>query len=401
MPDLEPRVVADICINLFGAMGAVIVSRGLATSNPHSPVALRIRVALWLVAALFVSRCIAWASDNTLVATFSQLIALTLPVAAIIATEGMLRRHAPRNVKLAITAMSLVAALLLLAPGLPQWLSTCATLLAVGGGFGLATLLLVRRDKATLSPAENTSIVRAIWAMCLLLPFILTDFHALMPNAPLRAGALGTLLLLFLAFAPSGTEFRTSERILAVMLFAGIGGIFALGYAASVPHYEPEQVVRAASVGLAGLLVSALFFELLGARAERRKSADPLLQAHSASDFLDRLGHHEAIGNVRSLGDAELAPLRHADFDSLLAEHPVLRLSDAPWRRPASDHGTERARSLLRTHDATHALVLQSNPYELVVFHVPPSTADARLESEINVAQRIGTLLFSRAEVTQ
>ena len=59
----------------------------------------------------------------------------------------------------------------------------------------------------------------------------------------------------------------------------------------------------------------------------------------------------------------------------------------------------ERAASLLATYDATHAMRLSAKPLRLAVFSLPQAATDARIESELTAAQRIGELVFE-AEVT-
>jgi len=395
--DLDPRTVANISINLFGAAGAGIVAVGIQSASPHSPIAIRIRGALWLVAALFFTRCIAWSSGAGALVTLTQLIGATMPIAGLVVAEGLMRRHAPGTVKVAVSCCTLAAFLVLLAPGLPVQWSGVISLLALTVGFVLVAATLVLRDRQTLNPGENATIDRTLFAMVILLPAIATDFPSVLSEAPARLGALGTLVFLFLAFAPSGSSLRISERALSLLVFFGIGFVFSTGYILSAGSQDAGQLTRAASVGLSGLIVAALLFEVIGARAERRKSSPPMLQATTLQEFLSGLEGHEAIGDLTRLGEAQLAPLAHPRFIHLFADNPVLSISAAPWGVGHDDPGAERALSLLKTYDATHVLRLSIRPLELVVFQIPPSAVDARLESEIKVAQRIGQLLFRQA----
>ncbi len=394
----DPKIVADICVNLLGAVGVLTVAVGLFFSNPQAPVVVRIRWALVLVAALFLFRSLAWGLGSSWLETLSALTAIATPLAALIVAEGLARRHAPLLVKSLISGASLLAMLLQIIPAVPTPVADVALLIAVGGGFALVGFVLAIRDTGSLSTAENSSVRRVMFAMCLLVPLIATDFRGLFPDMPLRFGALGSLIMLFLAFGPSGTAFRIWERSLALTLFAGIACIFALGYVSSTASYDSGQLIRTASVGIAGLIVAGLFFELLGTRAERRKSADPLLMATSTADLMDRLRDHDTISGAVRLGPTQLSHLRDPAFDRLLSAHRVLRLEDAPWGRSEIDPGTERTRSLLTTYEATHVLVLSQEPLDLVVFHIPPSATDVRLESELQAVQRIGQLLYERRQ---
>jgi hypothetical protein len=55
----DPKLIADVLVNLFGALGTLVVAYNLRRSDPHGPVTSRAICALGLVAALFLMRCLA------------------------------------------------------------------------------------------------------------------------------------------------------------------------------------------------------------------------------------------------------------------------------------------------------------------------------------------------------
>jgi hypothetical protein len=351
--------------------------------------------ALRLVAALFLVRGLAWTTGSALLAGLVGFLAATTPLAALLVAEGLLRRHAPRALKVGILAGGLAVAMLWIMPGIPRIVTSGMELAVVAGGFAAVGVLLWRRDRTSLTEAENIVIRRVVIAMALLVPLIATDFRSIWPEVPLRFGAVGALVVLFFAFGPGRST--NCERMASLAIFLAIAGVFAFGFLSAGHGDDVGQAVRATAVGLAGLLFAALFSEALGARSERRKSADPLLAAQTGDQFIAALTHHKLIGGARILEEAEIAPLRHPAFDALVASSPVLKRADAPWGRPDGDDAVERASSLFLTHDATHVMRLSLRPLRLVVFALPQISADARAESEIAAAQRIGELIFSRA----
>jgi hypothetical protein len=265
-------------------------------------------------------------------------------------------------------------------------------LAVVAGGFGAVGVFLWRRDRASLSAGENAAVRRVVIAMVLLVPLIATDFHSIWPDIPLRFGAVGALVVLFFAFGPGRNTGR--ERIISLMIFLAIAGIFAYGYSTTGQGDDAGRAIRALAVGLCGLIFAALFAEALGARSERGKPTDPLLAAYTREQFAAALKAHRLIGNALIMGEDEIAPLRHAGFDALIAERPILRRAQAPWGRDARDDGVERALSLFMTYDATHVMRLSRQPMRLAIFALPQISSDVRAESELAAAQRIGELIY-------
>jgi hypothetical protein len=399
MTAADPRLVADVSVNLFAAAGLLAVSYGLRRTMPNAPVARRTRAALMLGAALFVARSIAWASGSALFSWLTLALAALTPVAALVVAEGLLRRHAPRLLKLALPAAAAAAIVVGLVPGLDPAVADVVLLAAVAGGFAASGVLLACRDRASLSEGENATIRRVVGAMVLLAPLIATDFSLLLPDVPVRLGALGALVMLYIGFGPSSAGERGRERLLTLLVFCLVAVLLAAGTWLS-GDADPGRFARNAAIALSGLLFAALVSELAGAQAERRKAADPLLEARDANDFVRRLRRHAVIGDARILSPEDLAPLAHARFDSLLDARPLLRASDAPWGRAPTDDGVERAASLLSTYGATHAMRLSRSPLRIAVITLPQAVADPRMESELRAAQRIGELVFEREAAT-
>jgi hypothetical protein len=389
----DPKLVADVLVNLFGALGTLVVAYDLRRSDPHGPVTGRAIVAFWLVAALFLARCLAWSTESRFLAGLVDILAVATPLAGLIVAEGLLRRHAPRWIKLSILCGGVTAALLVVLPSVPTIVRGLVELIVVAGGFGLIGFLLWTRDRSNLTKAENSGVRSLVIAMALLVPLIATDFRSIWPEIPLRFGAVGALVLMFFVFGPGRST--SGERVGSLLGFLAIAALFAVGTLSSGVRTEPGQAVRITAVGLCGLIVAALFSEVLGTRAERRRPADPLLTARGRAEFADALKRHRLLGNALILEDDDVAPLRHPAFDALIAERPVLKRADLPWGRNARDDGVERAASLLIAHDATHILRLSQQPMRLALFALPQMSSDVRAESEIAAVQRIGELLFS------
>ena len=388
----DPKLIADVLVNLFAALGTLVVAYDLRRADPHGPVTRRATFALTLIAALFLMRCLAWSTGSRFLLGIVDILAAATPLVGLLVAEGLLRRHAPRWLKLAVLCGAVLVALFTILPKVPPTVASLVELAVVAGGFGAVGVFLWRRDRTSLSAGENAAVRRVVIAMVLLVPLIATDFRSIWPDVPLRFGAVGALVVLFFAFGPGRNTSR--ERIVSLMIFLAIAGIFAYGYFTTGQGDDAGRAIRALAVGLCGLIFAALFAEALGARSERGKPTDPLLAAYTREQFAAALKAHRLIGNALIMGEDEIAPLRHAGFDALIAERPILRRAQAPWGRGVRDDGVERAMSLFMTYDVTHVMRLSRQPMRLAIFALPQISSDVRAESELAAAQRIGELIF-------
>src|SRR5450755_3989088 len=110
-------VIADSIVNLCGAIGLTVAMMTLHRRDARSPLTRRLLLALGVIATLFFVRGAAWWSGNALLDRISLIPAALIPFGALIVTEGILRRQAPRHVKIVI--------------------GCCVTRLGLGGAFGL------------------------------------------------------------------------------------------------------------------------------------------------------------------------------------------------------------------------------------------------------------------------
>src|SRR4029077_7374444 len=109
---MSPSVAADAVVNLSAAFGILTAMGALARRDPRGPLTRRLMFVLGVAAVLFLLRGIAWWSGSGWLDRLSLLPAASVPLGALVLTEGMLRRHAPRMVKFAGLAGAIVLGLL-------------------------------------------------------------------------------------------------------------------------------------------------------------------------------------------------------------------------------------------------------------------------------------------------
>ena len=219
MTAMTPGVIADSIVNLCGALGLCVAMFALYRRDPRSPLTQRLLLLLGVVAVLFFARGVAWWTGSVLLDRLSLIPAALVPLGALVVTEGILRRHAPRAAKIAALAGAVVIGLGG-AFGLESYTTPYAIVLAIFqlAGFATCAWLLATRDRASLLASENRSIGRVAAGALIVIPFIVTDYQALAPYMPVRLGALGALLVVTaVLIAGSGTETRRQGILMTAL----------------------------------------------------------------------------------------------------------------------------------------------------------------------------------------
>jgi hypothetical protein len=145
---MTPGITADSIVNLCGAIGLSVAMMTFYRRDPRSPLTFRLLFALGMIGLLFLMRGAAWGTGSALLDRLTAIPAALIPLGALIVTEGMLRRHAPRAVKLA----ALVGGILLALAGLlnlAQFETAHAVVLSAFqlAGFAICATMLARRDR--------------------------------------------------------------------------------------------------------------------------------------------------------------------------------------------------------------------------------------------------------------
>ncbi len=391
---MTPSAIADSIVNLCGAVGLAVAMLALHRRDPGGPLTKRLVFLLGVVAALFFIRGLAWWHESTFLDRLSLIPAAMVPLGALVVTEGILRRHAPRIAK-RIAVWGAVMLGLGGALGLEAWSTPYAIALSLFqlAGFVTCALLLALRDRSQLLVSENRSIDRLVVGALLVIPFIVTDFQVLAPDMPVRLGALGALLVVT-AVLIAGHAGETQRQGIALAVLRVVSAAL-LGVAAAFidGDVDAAEVMRFAAVAISGVLTIGLMTDTLRGWFEARSPG--MLNSVAASSAATReqliaeLMRQPLFESARRFREVELAAFDPPLLRDLLASRPVLRRADAPWGRAPTDAAVERVASLLAANNATHIVVLSYDPADLVVLAVPVLLADPASETALALVRRL------------
>jgi hypothetical protein len=387
-------VIADSIVNLCGAIGLTVAMVTLHRRDARSPLTRRLLLALGVIAMLFFVRGAAWWSGNALLDRISLIPAALIPLGALIVTEGILRRHAPRQVKIVIVlggiGLGLGGAL-----GLERFATLYFMLLSLFqlAGFATCGWLLATRDRAMLMASENRSIGRLAVGALIVIPFIATDFQVLAPDIPVRLGALGALLVVTAILIAGGGAETRRQALLMTALRLSSSALLGAAAAFVSPDVDSAQIMRFGAIAISGVLTIGLMVDALRAYFESQVpgvldsvAASP---ARTRDQLIAELARHPIFESARRYRENELAAYDPPMLRDFLSTRRVLRRAEAPWGLTSSDPAVERAVSLMAANSATHLIILSHDPIDVIVLAVPVISADPATETALALVRRL------------
>jgi hypothetical protein len=392
---MTPSVTADSIVNLCGAMGLGVAMVALYRRDSRSPLTRRLLAMLGVVAVLFLTRGVAWWSDSVWLDRLSLIPAALVPLGAVLITEGMLRRHAPRLIKLLAVTGAIVFGLGG-AAGLEQFsvafYSILLSLFQIAG-FASCAWLMATRDRGALLASENRGIGRLAVGALVLIPFVVTDFRALLPDFPVRLGALGALLVVTAVLIAGGGSETRRQASLMTLLRLSSSALLGIAAACVAPDVDLAQIVRFSAIAIAGVLTIGLMTDTL--RAYFESQVPGVLNAVAASpartrdELMAELSSHPIFESARRFREPDLPAYDPQLLRDFLSTRRVLRRAEVPWGGVASDPAVERLSSLMAANNATHGIVLSHHPVDLVLLAVPVISADPATETALALLRRL------------
>ena len=387
-------VLADSIVNLCGAIGLGVAMFALHRRDPKSPLTQRLLVMLGIAAMLFLTRGVAWWTGSAWLDRLSLIPAAAVPLGALIVTEGILRRHAPKAVK----TVALAGAVLFGLGGVfgfesyPTSYSIALSLFQLAG-FAACAGLLATRDRGTLLASENRAIGRLVAGAIMVIPLIVTDFRALAPDIPVRLGALGALLVVTAVLIAGGGSETRRQGILMTALRLLSAALLGAAAACVSPDVDAAQVMRFCAIAISGVLTIGLMTDTL--RAWFESQVPGVLNSVAASaastrdELIAELANHPMFESARRYRESDLAGYDPPLLRNFLSMRRVLRRAQVPWGLAASDPSFKRLLSLMKANQATHVIILSHDPVDLLVLAVPVISADPATETALALVRRL------------
>ncbi|MEL7180490.1 MAG: hypothetical protein AAFN63_11725 [Pseudomonadota bacterium] len=387
-------IITQLFLSCAALVGLFVLQTVLVRRDQWDPINRRFLFGVRITMVLFAGRMLMILTGVEAFRILILFAAAIIPLAVLILTEGLLRRHAPPLVKLVIGGGAVIFAMSSL------WYSDSidpARLFALLGfqllGFILSGWLVIRRDKASLTASENAMVVRLGLSLFLFIPLAAGDFLLLYTGLPIQFSALGVLILCWLAIGLGRTHLghratlmNLSVMIVAAIIVGGMIGMFA--------ELERNGYLLVIAVIMTTLFVVTILTDARALRLEEQslgllnqlataKTDDPMA-------FLRDLQDHPLVEGAVVVSEDSLAGLQDEVLEKIFSAAPVLRRTDPPQLGAVAD---DHIAYLFERYSATHVMLAMARPRVLVALSMPSLSASPSAELELQVVQRMAALM--------
>lgn len=389
----EHAFIADASISIFGALGAITVLLNLRHITRTDAVARHFRFCLWLLIILMFARVGHWGQLGWPLSVVTNGAAAFIPLAALLISEVLLRRHSPSVLKWFCGggAVIFMFASLLTMGTLGFWHILGLLVFQLAGLGGVAAFVWTC-DRSSLSMAENQAVGRIAMSFFLILPFVVSDFlrtpHF---DIPVRMGGVAVLALCWLAISFQRPGLRKTD------ILRGFSAILVISIVLTALLASATEIDWRASIQITAVLVAALL----------------LLATWQASVALHIEDGHvmimRAMAETTVTGsDAGFSLLRHATGspdavlveEAELADFDIQKLSQAfgssNFRHKEDSTNPDDISWLLSSYVATHAIRLTDEPLTLVLLNNPAFAAVDSDEAGLQAAVRMARLISAK-----
>lgn len=387
-------VLTQLFLSCAALLGLYVLQSVLVRRDVWDPINQRFLFGIRVTMMLFAGRVLMIVTGVEAFRILVLLGAALIPLAVLILTEGLLRRHAPPLMKAVVGGGGIAFGFLAF------WYSDSIDpmrLYCLLGfqllGFVLSGWLILRRDRSSLSGNENAMVVRLGLSLILFIPLAAGDFLLLAIGLPIQFSALGVLILCWLAIglgrAHQGhwaTLVNLGVMIGAAAFVGGMIGVFA-------------ELGRNGFLLVIASIMTMLFVVTIlnDARALRQEEQSLGLLRHLATAktddpmaFLRDLQDHPLVEGAVVVSQESLLGLQETVLEEIFAAAPVLRRADPPQLGPvADDHITY----LFARYSATHVMLGMETPRLLIALSMPSLSASPSAELELEVVQRMAALM--------
>lgn len=367
----------DLIVTAIALAATLVALAPLNLARRRSAVAARMFALIAGLAALLAARLLAW-SGSAIAAVPLLLVASWLPLLALLVAEQLVRRHAPRWMKLLVLAGGLGFTIVSLIAG-ALW--PASVLLALAG-FQTAAILcavaLIARSVREVSPAEAQLAGVFAAALLLAIPLTATDFQAIVA-LPVRGGAFAALLLVLATsrFVAGTASWRT--LVIDLVLLIAAGAILAGGAHAIWPVASAAELAQLGAIGAATAALALLL--------QRRGEARLIVQARpSLVTAIAALPDHPRIDDLLSAHPL-LASGRPVDA-GMLAAYPAEALDTLAAVRVSTRASGDAARDLLDAYAGTHLVRIARSPLRLLAVSGGGLAGDS-LTGELDIVSRV------------
>lgn len=393
------RVETQALLDGFAAAGLAAYVAALLVRRVGGPLTPRLVFLFGVMSVFYGVRSLAVRTGLPIFEGATYAAISLAPLAALLLAEGLLRRHAPRAMKIAVFAASVL--------GLGFALFTTSHV-AFGSRLALAAIilsslvailiLLWARDRKALSRAENGAVRRLAVGLAIVIPLIGTDFSELVAS-PIGFSPIAALVIVLLALSNGVSDARDvwidAVVIVATTLALTCGLIEQLDVGAFDDRVRLFALIGAALITMT-LVVRIQPFGAAGRRTSlRQRMASANTQ--SLDSFLGELTKEPMLKDLAVLSEQDLADYRPEAMAQTLDRQPLWSAASLQAGVGTIDEAErEPLLDLLARSDATHVGLLSRSPVRIGLVRLPDLLRNTEAEIDLGLAFRMARLTTER-----
>ena len=395
------QLTADVITSLAAFFGLIVVISTLRRRSSDDPLLRRFLFGMRLLAVLLIGRVLHWTTDYAIAGFVTLAAAALIPLAALLLSEGLLRRHAPPGFKLWAAGGGAAFAILAFLPdALVEPGRTVAMLIFQLLSFAGLGWLVLTRDRDSLSTAENRTVDRIALALVLIIPFMITDYRFVLPGLPVRLGGIAILFLCWLAIGLGRPSLSHRDAIAGFAVIA-LAAVFAGAALGATFGTDWPGMVQAAAIVLSASLLAVCYNDSVSLLAEERR--ETLIRHIAEGDldgsaaFLRGLQDHVLVEGALILTERDLEDFDVGVLSGVFGRSPVVSRAGLRLLAQSGEDAREQLAWLFERFEATHVMLCSQAPLTLVALNMPALTSSPGAETELRAVQRVA-LLISRRE---
>ncbi len=372
--------------------------QNLNSNGADSALNRRFNFGILTVIAMLLGRVLWSITGYSLFDTITIMAAGLVPLAILVLCEALLLRHAPRALKFfAAGGAGLFAISAFMSPQFADPFRLICLLIFQSIVFLSVGYLIVSRDKASLSVAENKTVERLGLSLVLILPFAISDFRTDLFDTPVRLSGIAILFMCWLAISFGRGNLSHSEIMRSFVMLSV--SAFAAGIAITLlAGFDIRTAIQTIAVIVAATTLASIYNE--GKTTQRDGERDSLLRylaegnIDHSDDFLRGLQNHSLVEGALILHEEDLTDFE-GSFGDCFDGQSIRRRSDIATS-PNESHDQQMA-WFFEKYDSSHAMLVRETPLTVVALNMPTLAASPGAEVELRAIQRMAFLLSAKS----
>ena len=407
-----PETLAEVLMNWIGASAVLAYLTFVVTRSVRSGMENRLAVLLACGAIFMVARGFMWLTGEPAARIVAMFSVGLFPLLLILFIEQLLRRHSPPFVKFTVAVATGGFSYLSLFTIFPRSAAT-ALLVYELFVFVVIAVIIIRRDKKSLSEPENHLIESIGVASIIILPLIITDFQTVIDMPIMRVGSITILVFIFTLTRQSSASRETGaflRGILSITLYGLVLGLVFASISVTAELFRDQSASITLSIvqpyialGIALAFLIRILDRLVAMRRESRSRSFQnwlsTAKTTSITEFVQSVLRYAPLKNCilvskKVLADYDITSMRplfdeHGSLLSLENLNTISRQDQNEQLRFAA----EQLIDLLGRNQCNQFCLLAEQPATALLVNIPTVAGAVRLNMELVVINKIAEAL--------